>query len=200
MDPSWRTKGLDLYSLLHNQAIQYELIHLGHRDLREGDEVEETDWLGNPPPASSAGKRRKPVGNTLPDLLMRADADEHDGAVGEALFAPVVDAAEGLLQQTTAYSLHLSTWLVLFFLLVSPTLRGYVMRGTRPAIAAAYFEGFEARISTHVCGTIAYTPRGEEKRAKSGSVLCSAISPVEAVAAEWAHLDSLVRRGQPRNP
>ena len=196
MDPSWRTKGIDLYSLLHDQAVQYEIIHLGCRDLREGDEVPETDWLGNPPPVSSAGKRRRPVGNTLPDLLLRADADADEAP--EALFAPVVDAAEGLLQQTGEYGLHLSTWLVLFFLLTSETLRGYVMRGTPPAVAGSYFEGFEARISTHVCGTIAYTPRGAEKRAKSGRVLRSAVSPVEAVAAEWMFLDSIIRRGHPR--
>lgn len=205
MDPSWRTAGIDLYRLLHDQSVQFEVIHIGMKDLREGDGIPETDWLGNPPPASSAGKRRKPVGNTLPDILRIADAEDGDEAEeAKLLFAPAVDVAEGLLQQTAAGGAagagpHLSTWLVLFFLLASDRLRDYVMRGTPPHIAGPYFEGFESRISTHICGEIVYTPKAKadsaEKRAKSGSVIRSAVSPAEAVASEWLFLDSIIRRG-----
>ena len=196
MDPSWQDKGLDLYQLLHNQAMQYEVLHLGMRDLRHADTIPETDWLGNPPPVSSASKRRKPVGNTLPDLLIRADteAEGDEGDEEEQLrFAPVVDAAEALIQQN-AESPHLSTWLVLFFLLCSDTLKDYVCRGTPAHVAFAYFETFETRMSRHACGTICYTPKGADKRAKSGKVLQSAISPIEAVASEWLYLDSIIER------
>lgn len=196
MDPNWQDKGLDLYQVLHNQGMQYEILHMGMRDLRHADTVPATDWLGNPPPASSASKRRKPVGNTLPDLLINADvkAEGGEGDEEEQLrFAPVVDAAEALIQQN-ATSAHLSTWLVLYFLLASDTLRDHVCRGTPANVAHAYFEGFETRMSRHVCGSICYTPKGADKRAKSGKVLQSAISPIEAVASEWLLLDSIIER------
>ena len=202
MDPSWRTEGIDLFRLLHDQSLQFAVIHIGMRDLREGDEIPEADWLGNPPPKSSAGTRRKPVGNTLPDILRVGDAaDGDESSDAKLLFASAVDAAEGLLQQTATSSAGslLSTWLVLFFLLASDRLRDYVLLGTPPHISGPWFEGFEQRISTHICGEISYTPKAKadsaEKRAKSGSVIRSAISPAEAVVAERLLLDSIIRRG-----
>ena len=77
---------------------------------------------------------------------------------------------------------------MLFFLLVSDKLRRLVLRGTPAHVAEPYFDGFDQRISAYVCGVISYAPKGEEKRSKSGKVLSSAVSPIEAVAAEWGFL------------
>ena len=209
MDPAWLERGIDLGAILYDQATQYSVIRLGMLDLREGDAVPRRDWLGNPPPEPTAAKRRKPVGNTLPDILSRADDEDGDGAgvdagvdadagagagAGAALtFAPIVDAAEAMLQNS-ATTPHCSTWFVLFFLLMSDSLRGVVLRGTPPHIAGPFFEGFDDRVSGHICGRIAYSSKETaEKRSKSGRVLQSAVSPVEAVAAEWSHFEAIVR-------
>jgi hypothetical protein len=203
MDPAWLERGIDLGAILYDQATQYSVIRLGMVDLREGDAVPRRDWLGNPPPEPTAAKRRKPVGNTLPDILSRADDGDGDetenagagaGAGATTLaFAPIVDAAEAMIQDS-APSPHCSTWFVLFFLLVSDSLRGVVLRGTPPHIAGPYFEGFDDRVSGHICGRIAYSSKETaEKRSKSGRVLQSAVSPVEAVAAEWSHFEAIVR-------
>ncbi len=191
MDPNWRSNGIDLYRLLHDQTLQYAVIHLAMRDLRHADSVQATDWLGNPPPPPSGSKRRRPVGNTLPDLLMTADAEDGTAEDNQPLFAPLVDAAEALIQEN-AETPHMSTWMVLYFLLVCDSLKEHVCRGTPPNVAHVYFQDFDARISRHVCGSICYTPKGGDKRAKSGNVLKSAISPVEAVAVEWLYLDSII--------
>ena len=205
MDPAWLERGIDLGAILYDQATQYSVIRLGMLDLREGDAVPRRDWLGNPPPEPTAAKRRKPVGNTLPDILSRADDEDKDGndagvdadagaGAGAALtFAPIVDAAEAMLQNS-ATTPHCSTWFVLFFLLMSDSLRGVVLRGTPPHIAGPYFERFDDRVSGHICGRIAYSSKETaEKRSKSGRVLQSAVSPVEAVAAEWSHFEAIVR-------
>lgn len=193
MDPAWRDRGLDLSQVLYDQTVQYSVIRQGMLDLREGDSVAATGWLGNPPPPASAQKRRKPVGNTLPDIASRGTPAEDTEARLE--FAPVVDAAEAMISENAA-SPHYSTWCILFFLLVSTTLRNIVLRGTPAHVAGPYFENFDQRISAYVCGVISYTPKGEEKRTKSGKVLSSAISPVEAVAAEWLFFESIVRAVQ----
>ena len=209
MDPAWLERGIDLGAILYDQATQYSVIRLGMVDLREGDAVPRRDWLGNPPPEPTAAKRRKPVGNTMPDILSRADDEDEDGAGdgagagagagsesggGDALsFAPIVDAAEAMIQDSAATP-HCSTWFVLFFLLMSDSLRGIVLRGTPPHIAGPYFEDFDSRVSGHICGRIAYSSKETaEKRSKSGRVLQSAVSPVEAVAAEWSYFEAIVR-------
>jgi hypothetical protein len=213
MDPAWLERGIDLGAILYDQATQYSVIRLGMVDLREGDAVPRRDWLGNPPPEPTAAKRRKPVGNTLPDILSRADDGDGDGGGGrdgdgdgdggrdggrdgggDALsFAPIVDAAEAMIQDSAATP-HCSTWFVLFFLLMSDSLRGIVLRGTPPHIAGPYFEDFDSRVSAHICGRIAYSSKETaEKRSKSGRVLQSAVSPVEAVAAEWSYFEAIVR-------
>ena len=203
MDPAWLERGIDLGAILYDQATQYSVIRLGMVDLREGDAVPRRDWLGNPPPEPTAAKRRKPVGNTLPDILSRADDEDGDGdgpgagaeaGGGDALsFAPIVDAAEAMIQDSAATP-HCSTWFVLFFLLMSDSLRGIVLRGTPPHIAGPYFEDFDNRVSGHICGRIAYSSKETaEKRSKSGRVLQSAVSPVEAVAAEWSYFEAIVR-------
>ena len=66
-----------------------------------------------------------------------------------------------------------------------------MLRGTPAHVADPYFEGFDQRISAYVCGVISYAPKGEEKRSKSGKVLSSAVSPIEAVASEWGVLRQL---------
>lgn len=207
MDPAWLERGIDLGAILYDQATQYSVIRLGMVDLREGDAVPRRDWLGNPPPEPTAAKRRKPVGNTMPDILSRADDEDGAGdeagagagagaesGGGDALsFAPIVDAAEAMIQDSAATP-HCSTWFVLFFLLMSDSLRGIVLRGTPPHIAGPYFEDFDSRVSGHICGRIAYSSKETaEKRSKSGRVLQSAVSPVEAVAAEWSYFEAIVR-------
>jgi len=193
---------IDLWTLLFDINTQYAVIRAGMLDLRTGDAVPQRDWLGNLVPdgggAGSAARRRKPVSNTLPDILARADAEAEPGpeaaAASGAVFGPIVDAAEQLLGATPGR--HLSTWLVLFFLLASDHLKQMVLRGTDPRIAEAYFDGFDTRISTYICGKISYEPRSREARAKSGKILQSAVSPVEAVAREWHHLEEIVRRAR----
>lgn len=193
MDPAWVKNGIDLSRVLYERTVQYAIIRQGMLDLREGDGIEALGWLGTPPPAQSAQKRRKPVGNTLPDLVSRSADTEEEAARLE--FAPIVDAAEALIQGN-ASSNHYSTWMVLFFLLVSDKLRKIVLRGTPPHVAEPYFEMFDNRISAYVCGVISYAPRGEEKRTKSGKVLSSAVSPIEAVASEWLFFEQIVRSVQ----
>lgn len=189
MDPAVLDRGIDLSQILYDQAVQYAVIRQGMLDLRAGDTVAATDWLGNPPPVPSAQKRRKPVGNTLPDIVSREPAETPDARLE---FAALVDAAEALVQQNAATP-HYSTWLVLFFLLVSDKLRRLVLSGTPAHVAEPYFDGFDQRISAYVCGVISYAPKGEEKRSKSGKVLSSAVSPIEAVAAEWGVFETIVR-------
>ena len=192
-------QAIDLWTLLFDVNTQFEVIRAGMLDLRAGDAVAERDWLGNLLPVvapGSASRRRKPVSNTLPDILSRADAEDESraGAAAGVVFAPVVDAAEQLLAGTPGR--HLPTWLVLYFLLASDRLREMVLRGTDPQIAEAYFDGFERRISTYICGTITYQATSRDVRAKSGKILRSAVSPVEAVAREWHHLEEIVRRAR----
>ena len=176
----------------HCRRLRQRRRRVAQLDLREGDTVAATSWLGNPPPEPSAQKRRKPVGNTMPDIVSREPAETPDARLE---FAPIVDAAEALVQHN-AGTPHYSTWLVLFFLLVSDKLRRLVLRGTPAHVAEPYFEGFDQRISAYVCGVISYAPKGEEKRSKSGKVLSSAVSPIEAVASEWGVFETIVRAVQ----
>jgi hypothetical protein len=193
-------EAVDLWMLLFDQATQFRIIHAGMLDLRVGDTVEERDWLGNPitEPVGTATRRRKPVTNTLPDILIRADALADDGpAAPGVLFAPLVDAAEQMIAGAPEATRHCSTWLILFLLLASDNLKTMVRRGTVPHIAEAYLEGFDERISTYVCGKISYAPRTRDARAKSGKILETAVSPTEAVCREWHYLEGILRRARP---
>lgn len=185
---------LDLWSLLFDQNVQFRVIHTGMSDLRKGDSVELLDWLGNPMPelVSTGTKRRKPVSNTLPDVLSQVTETSTGPLGGDINFATLVDEAESLIAASSTR--HLSTWFVLFFLLSSDTLRDMVRRGTQPQIADAYLETFETRMSCYVSGRISYEPRSKEARAKSGKLLQSAVSPAEAVAHEWNYIHEIVRR------
>ena len=191
MDPRG---SLDLWSILYDQNTQFHVIRTGMTDLRKADSIEQRDWLGNPMPdlVSTGTKRRKPVSNTLPDVLSQVTETTTAPLGGDIHFGQVVDEAESLIAASSTR--HLSTWFVLFFLLSSDTLRDMVRRGTQPAIADAYFETFETRMSCYISGRISYEPRSKEARAKSGKLLQSAVSPAEAVVLEWNHLQEIVRR------
>lgn len=182
---------VDLWTLLHDIGLQYEIIRLGMLDLRAGDAVPELDWLGNPISQTVSSKRRKPVTNTLPDILARADAEDGPAEEPGVEFGPLVDTAERMVVEN---GLVWTTWLVLFLIMATDRLKDMIRRGTRPDIAEMYLEGFDDRIGVYICGKISYAPRTRDQRSKSGKVISAAIPPSVAVAEEWAYLDSVVRR------
>ena len=60
MDPAVLDRGIDLSQVLYDQAVQYAVIRQGMLDLREGDTVAATSWLGNPPGWRTSASQRAP--------------------------------------------------------------------------------------------------------------------------------------------
>ena len=125
MDPAVLDRGIDLSQILYDQAVQYAVIRQGMLDLRAGDTVAATNWLGNPPPfrrRKSAGGRsatrcrtlcREPAETPTPPRVCGA-CRRGRGAAGptKRRNTPLLDLARA-------------------FLLVSDKLRRLVLHGPR---------------------------------------------------------------------
>lgn len=74
----------------------------------------------------------------------------------------------------------MSSWAVLIGMYVCEDLKRMIARYTHPAIAAAYFDDFDDRFETHLCGVLEH-----ERRSKNTVIKRQAKSPFEIVLHEW---------------
>ena len=162
---------VDFTKAFFEQRYQQSLLNAVADDLALLQNVECTDWLGNPmrPDAST---RRKPIQWSAPDVISADRSPPHAGDVD------ILEISELLRKVAREGSGLECTFFVLLCFLLCDNLIDYTAAGSPAALCTAYFTGFEHRIVQGLCGRMGYS------NDRSGRVLVPSKSPCEIALAE----------------